>query len=90
MKILSRFAALLAGDHAASAECLPPPSAANLPRRGVNPVRRDGGSLGPNQIAWCDENLTGFKEFRGAATRVAMLYEESKRVKSDPTTDIVA
>ena len=90
MDLFKSFAAFLAGEQAAPANVSPGLGAANLPRPGVNPVRRDGGSFGPNQIAWCDENLTGFKEYRLAAKRVADLYEESRNRAGAPTVRVVA
>ena len=90
MNIFKSFAAFLAGEQAAPANVSPGLVAAKLPRLGVNPVRRDGGSFGPNQIAWCDENLTGFREYRLAAKRVADLYEESRNRAGAPTVRVVA
>lgn len=90
MNIFKSFAAFLAGDPAASDNRLPLSDAAKLPRHGVHPVRRDGGSFGPNQIAWCDENITFFRVDRLAAKRVADLYEESRNRAGSPTVQTVA
>ena len=90
MSIFKSFAAFLAGEQAAPANVSPGLGVANLPRLGVHPVCRDGGSFGPNQIAWCDENLTGFREYRLAAKRVADLYEESRVHAGAANVDILA
>ena len=40
---------------------------------------RKSKDLGPNQLAWCEENIIGFKEAREATARIRNLYDESRK-----------